>query len=278
MRPNFGPWRGVRIAAFVLVTAMTGRAGAATLPAPSASPRDSSRLRAECEYGIALALAGADARAESAFVSLLSHAPGDPRALNNLGNTHLLRGALDVALAFYQQASEADTSDPGIVLNGATALMLRGDEEEAQSLAAEGVRRAGGVRQAALLLGLKAPESSSDAPKAGDRAYLRKDEVLALLRAAAAQEFSAERLSHRVVPDRWLVVAEPILGRHRLFPCLDGARLFVSGRGDAGLEDGGRDLEDVPAQVQIKHGVGGDGEWSGDGGRRGRRGRTAAAW
>jgi tetratricopeptide (TPR) repeat protein len=165
---------------------MTGRAAAATLPAPSVSSRDSSRLRAECKYGIALALAGADARAESAFVSLLSHAPGDPRALNNLGNTHILRGDLDVALAFYQQASEADTSDPGIVLNGATALMLRGDEEEAQTLAAEGVRRAGGVLQAALLLGLKAPESSSDAPKAGDRAYVRKDEVLALLRAAAA--------------------------------------------------------------------------------------------
>jgi len=165
---------------------MSGRAEAATLPIPAISSPDSSRLRAECEYGIALALAGADARAESAFVSLLSHVPGDARALNNLGNTHLLRGDLDVALAFYEQASEADSSDPGIVLNGATALMLRGDEDEAQTLAAEGVRRAGGVRQAALLLGLKAPESSSDTPKAGDRAYVRKDEVLALLRAAAA--------------------------------------------------------------------------------------------
>lgn len=178
--------RRVLIVSLVLVTAITVAVEAAPPPANGGVAPDSSRLRAECEYGIALALAGADARAESAFVSLLSHAPGDPRALNNLGNTYLLRGDLDVALAFYQQASEADTSDPGIVLNGATALMLRGDEEEAQALAAKGVRRAGGVRQAALLLGLKAPESSSDGPKAGDRAYVRKDEVLALLRAAAA--------------------------------------------------------------------------------------------
>src|SRR6266481_7519779 len=102
VRPNFGTWRGVGIAAFVLVTAMTGGTEAATLPTPAISPPDSSRLRAECEYGIALALAGADARAESAFVSLLSHVPGDARALNNLGNTHLLRGDLDVALAFYE--------------------------------------------------------------------------------------------------------------------------------------------------------------------------------
>jgi len=187
MRSSPAPGRYLRIAAAVFVVAMThGAEGASPPPSPGARPADSSLLRSECEYGIALALAGADARAESAFVSLLSHAPGDARALNNLGNMHLLRGDLDVALAFYQQASDADTSDPGIVLNGATALMLRGDEEEAQILAAEGVRRAGGVRQAALLLGLKAPESSSDAPKAGDRAYVRKDEVLALLRAAAA--------------------------------------------------------------------------------------------
>ena len=180
MKPNPAAWRCIRITAFALTLAVPHGAEA------SSPPPDPGALRAECEYGIALALAGADARAESAFVSLLSHAPGDARALNNLGNTHLLRGDLDVALAFYEQASLADTSDPGILLNGATALMLRGDEEDAQTLAAEGVRRAGGVGKAALLLGIKAPESSSEAPKAGDRAYVRKDEVLALLRAAAA--------------------------------------------------------------------------------------------
>src|SRR5262245_7481994 len=167
----------------VVLAAATATTEAASLP----TAPDSSRMRAECEYGVALALTGDDARAESAFVSLLSHAPGDARALNNLGNVHLLRGDFDVALAFYALAAEADSSDPGIVLNRATALLLRGDEDKAQQVAAEGVRRAGGVRQAAALLGLKAPEPMAEEPKAGDRAYVRKDEVIALLRAAAAR-------------------------------------------------------------------------------------------
>jgi len=162
-------------AAFSLTSVGLAQAATMTL--------EPSRLRSENEYGIALALTGEGERAESAFVSLLSHSPGDARALNNLGNVHLLRGALDVALAFYARAGDADTLDAGIMLNASTALMLRGDDEEAQSLAVQGVRQAGGLRPAALLLGLKAPEET---PKAGDRAYIRKDEVLALLRAATA--------------------------------------------------------------------------------------------
>jgi tetratricopeptide (TPR) repeat protein len=186
MSRNLRPWRSTFMVLLTMMTAMTGVAGAATDPAPGTPPADLSHLRTENEYGIALALAGADAGAESVFVSLLSHSPDDARALNNLGNTNLLRGDIDVALAFYQQASEVDSSDPGIVLNAATAFMLSGDEDEAQAVAAEGVRRAGGLGKAALLLGLKAPESRGGEPKAGDRAYVRKDEVLALLRAAAA--------------------------------------------------------------------------------------------
>ena len=160
--------------------------GVAAVVAASGAAVDSTRMRNECEYGIALALAGADSSAESAFISLLSHAPRDARALNNLGNISLFRGDLDVALAYYAQATEADSSDAGIILNEATALMMRGGEDEAQEQAAEGVRRAGGLKQAALLLGLKTPDSERDAHKAGDRPYVRKDEVLALLRAAAA--------------------------------------------------------------------------------------------
>ena len=164
-------------------------ATAAGWPSRSASAGqapDEKRLRAECEYGIAQALAGADSAAEAAFVSLLSHSPGDARALNNLGNLSLFRGDLDVAIEYYQQGREADSLDAGIILNEATALLLRGDGNEAQARAAEGVRMAGGLREAALLLGLKPPEARAETPKAGDRAYIRKDEVLSLLKAAAA--------------------------------------------------------------------------------------------
>src|SRR5439155_1382297 len=99
VRPNPAPLRCLQIAVFMFTIAMThGAEAASPPPAPAANPPDANLLRAECEYGIALALAGADASAESAFVSLLSHAPGDARALNNLGNTHLLRGASHVAI------------------------------------------------------------------------------------------------------------------------------------------------------------------------------------
>ena len=162
----------------ILIALAVGSSAIAAAKTP-----DPAHLESENEYGIALALSGQDARAESAFVSLLSHAPGDARALNNIGNVHLLRGDLDVALGFFGRARDGDSTDAGIMLNASTALMLRGDEDEAQALAAKGVEQAGGLKAAALLLGLKAPDAT---PKAGDRAYIRKEEVLALLRAAAA--------------------------------------------------------------------------------------------
>ena len=183
MKGDFGRRPAILAVSIMLATAAglysDGPASAGQVP-------DENRLRAECEYGIAQALVGADSAAEAAFVSLLSHSPGDARALNNLGNLSLFRGDLDVAIEYYQQGQEADSLDAGIVLNEATALMLRGDENQAQTRAAAGVRRAGGLREAALLLGLKPPETRAETPKAGDRAYIRKDEVLSLLKAAAA--------------------------------------------------------------------------------------------
>src|SRR5262245_42347699 len=111
----------------------------------SARPVEGGEARRDtCELGITLALLGRTAAAESVFVSMLSRAPRDPRALTNLGNLALLRGDADLALSFYGQAQEADTVDAGITLNEANALMILGDEDAASALAAEGVRQAGG--------------------------------------------------------------------------------------------------------------------------------------
>jgi len=141
----------------------------------------------ECDLGITLALLGRSAAAESVFTSLLSHAPGDPRALTNLGNLALRRGEAGLALAFYERAGEADTADAGIVLNQAAALLALGEDELAQIRAAAGVQRAGGTEAAAGLLGLHLGETAPAAHKAGDRAYVSKEEVLNLLRAAAGK-------------------------------------------------------------------------------------------
>jgi Flp pilus assembly protein TadD len=153
--------------------------------APAGAAEAPKASQSECELGITLALLGRPAAAESVFTSLLSHAPGDPRALTNLGNVALLRGEPDLALAFYEQAQDADSTDAGIVLNQATALLLLGEEESASARAAEGVRRAGGAQAAAGLLGLRYRERKPEAPKAEQRAYVSKEEVLTLLRAAA---------------------------------------------------------------------------------------------
>lgn len=150
--------------------------------ADDAAPDPNGRL---CEYGITLALSGHDAAAESVFVSLLSRVPHDARALNNLGNLRLRRGDPDVALAFYGRAGEADSADAGIMLNEATALMLEGDDQAARGRADEAMREAGGPAAAARLLGLRDADLNEDAPRASDHAQVSRDEVLALLRAAA---------------------------------------------------------------------------------------------
>src|SRR5947207_3786352 len=85
------------------------------------------------EYGVTLAISGEEARAESIFVTMLSHTRGDARALNNLGNLRLLRGETGVALAFYERALRGDSLDPGIHLNRATALMLIGDKDRSET-------------------------------------------------------------------------------------------------------------------------------------------------
>ena len=95
-----------------------GRAGtvwAAVALLVSASPRFSAGNPADPrgEYGVTLAIGGEEARAESVFVTMLSHTRGDARALNNLGNLRLLRGETGVALAFYDRALRGDSLDAG---------------------------------------------------------------------------------------------------------------------------------------------------------------------
>jgi hypothetical protein len=158
-------------------------ANAAAESAATANPTQDP-LGRTCELGITYALSHEEAAAESVFVSLLSRSPGDARALNNLGNLRLLRGDVDVALAFYARAGQADSMDAGIPLNESVALMIGGYEDAARERAAEGARRAGGPDEAARLLGLRYAASDDGNPAAGDPAQVSRNEVLALLRAA----------------------------------------------------------------------------------------------
>jgi predicted Zn-dependent protease len=167
-----------------LLMAMTGSAAAVPPPDPGSDWADS-RLETLCEYGIALALGGEAARAESVFLSLLSEAPGDPRALNNLGNVALLEGDAGAAYHFYLRASTSDSTDPGILLNQATALMLLGERDGALRTAQSGVSRAGGLDRAADLLGLAFEEQGPEGSRGGKKPLNREEALLLLERAAA---------------------------------------------------------------------------------------------
>jgi tetratricopeptide (TPR) repeat protein len=145
---------------------------------------DATRSAKQAEYGIALAMAGDTKGAESVFVAMLSAAPGDPRALNNLGNLRVVNGDLDVALAFYDRALKPDTEQAGVVLNRATALMLMGDVDAAEAEAARGVKLAGGEEAAAKLLGLPAQKGAADTMRGSDKPFVSKQEIRALLNAA----------------------------------------------------------------------------------------------
>jgi Flp pilus assembly protein TadD len=166
-----------RIALILSLALAAGKASA-----QASVPDATSRL---CEYGITLALTGDFTRAESVFMALLSRAPRDGRALNNLGNLHLWHDHPDVALEFYRAASEADSTDAGIVLNTAMALRLAGDEGSAMIEAEEGVRRAGGIRDAAALLGLPYEQRDDPLEKSSDRTRMNREQALFLLRAAS---------------------------------------------------------------------------------------------
>jgi tetratricopeptide (TPR) repeat protein len=155
-------------------------------PDPGAPVRESAARHADKnEYGVALAMGGETARAESVFVSLLSNVSGDQRALNNLGNLHLIQGEYGVSLAFYDRALRRDSTEAGVHLNRATALVLMGDAERAEQSAAIGVRLAGGMDKAGALLGLKI-ERSAEPSKAAGQSLVSKEEIRALLRSAAA--------------------------------------------------------------------------------------------
>ncbi len=164
---------GIHCLALTLLVSATPRLAAA-------EPTDS-----RSEYGVTLAITGEEARAESIFVTMLSHTHGDSRALNNLGNLRLLRGEAGVALAFYERALRGDSLDPGIHLNRATALMILGDKTRSEQAFAVGVKLAGSVERAQALLGIPA-EKQAPTDKAAQKAAIDPEQLRAMLKKAAS--------------------------------------------------------------------------------------------
>jgi tetratricopeptide (TPR) repeat protein len=171
--------RGCVLALALCLLALSAASAQATEPAPQGNQQGN-----QMDYGITLAMTGNLARAESVFVSLLAPGRGDSRSFNNLGNLELLRGEVEVALAFYERAIRSDSADAGIRLNRSVALMLLGREEESRDEAAVGVRLAGGLPAASALLGLHPPDSTGMEVRGAQKTYISPEEVRAMLTAA----------------------------------------------------------------------------------------------
>jgi hypothetical protein len=80
-----------------------------------------------------------------------------------------------------------DTSDAGIVLNQAVALMLLNEADAAEARARLGIEKAGGVGQASSLLGLRSSDEdveSRGADRSAEKPHIAKNELAALLSAA----------------------------------------------------------------------------------------------
>jgi tetratricopeptide (TPR) repeat protein len=170
--------------AVALIVTNTAAGAAETTAASGVPDNDVATQSQRSEYGIALAMSGESLEAESVFASLLSSTPGDARALTNLGNLRVMKGEFGVALAFYDKALRAVPDEAGVVLDRAIALLLIGDTERAEAEAARAVTLAGGESQADWLLGLSSAEPGPTS-RASEKQFLSKDQIRALLQAAA---------------------------------------------------------------------------------------------
>jgi len=180
-----------------------------------------------CELGVAMALSGNTASAESAFVALLARAPGSSSALNNLGNLHLERGDPDLALQFYFRAGRADTADAGIMLNAGVALAMSGDEASALAVTEEALLLAGSPDSAASLLGLSFTATADTVSRAANPSRrMNRERALDLLRAAA----------HRIPADSTRVAPTPAAARPKRAPPWRPAGARGSEAGDERLD------------------------------------------
>jgi len=140
-------------------------------------------LQTICTAGISAAFRGDMTRAESMFKRVLSERRTDARALTNLGNLRLLNGDIKPSLFYYESAALMDTTDAGIVLNQATALYLLGDTASADTTYAYGIELAGGLQNAANLLGLDIEIREPDS-KASDTPRVRRADLIRRLGSA----------------------------------------------------------------------------------------------
>ena len=178
MRSSSGWARGAIAGACLALTV------AAMVAASSLSYADDDSLLQRVRVGDRVGILRRDGPSRIGIhIAALSFAPRRSGVCESRKSASAVR--TEVALCFYAKARTSDSTDAGIVLNQATALLLLGDVEAAEARASLGVKMAGGALAAAALLGLRYDGTDAEMAKGAEKAYLNKDEILALLRAAS---------------------------------------------------------------------------------------------
>ena len=198
-------------------------AGALSIPRAASAQSAAS----PCQKGLARALMGDTPGALAIFENLLAKNPHDACALANLGNLALISGRARTASNYYSRASQADTSDAGLLLNAAIARAMMCDEANALLMAERAIQRVGDSKAALSLLGVGSDDSVDGQPsRAGDlssrliRAVapncgkpLDPSLVRGLLERAATR-LSADSLGRRAAGGEVPISSYPIYWKH----------------------------------------------------------------
>lgn len=195
--------RGTGYAVGIVIVAWVWCVGAAW---GSESGNDVRALRNE--LGVAFAVQGDLGKAESAFVSILSSSPSDPRALLNLGNVCLLRGEAGPAREFYRRALSDPPSDPAIHYSLGVLSLLEEDPDAAANEIGQVLNATGDVDSACNLVGLRTQGLEVDVERQGTGLLLSTAEVRdllekvygALVRQARAADSTASRSAEKGDP------------------------------------------------------------------------------
>lgn len=188
--------KGVAGLAF-LALVLAGNVPAA-LAADDMVATEYSEVSLRAQLGIIYAQNGMHAEAKQEFMKLIEVPQGRAAALTDLGNLAFLDGKFEEALESYHQAAALDSQDPGILLNQGLAYKMLGDTGKAEESFTAAVEMAGGVDQAAYLLGLH----TADDTGRGKVSKMTADEMRTMLvKADTTSKKSAEKTAKKDRPE-----------------------------------------------------------------------------
>jgi tetratricopeptide (TPR) repeat protein len=119
-------------------------------------------------------------KAEEQFQQIITIAPDNAAAFNNLGNLYVIEGRTDDAILSYEKARNLIPDDPGIYLNLGMGYLMTDNPTESQKMLEQAFQKLEDYKDACKLVGVPSQES-----KAKGAEPLLADEIRSLFISAA---------------------------------------------------------------------------------------------